>query len=84
MQDIKFEQLALIEGGHQHITVSLTLHFDGTSDLIQVGYEITNTMSMETIELGTLGVLDRSRAILPLATVLGAMIGHAERHLSPF
>lgn len=84
MQDIKFEQIPLFDGGHQELTVELTLHLHGSRDQVEVGYSIRNTLCGTDVELGTLGVIGRRQALAGCAMVLEQLIRQAEKHLDPF
>lgn len=84
MRDIQFEQLPLFSGGHHQITVELTLHLDGPTGTIEVGYSIHETSGVQQIEMGTLGVLSIHASEMDMSPVLSELVKQAKMHLLPF
>lgn len=84
MVPIKFEQIPLFTGGYRLLTTELYLHFNGTSNEIEVGYSIKATDTQEWVEGGTLGIVGHRVDTDSLAPVLDALIQRTLQNLSPF
>lgn len=84
MRDIKFEQIPLFTGGYSLLTVETRLYFNGPAGTVEVGYEISNTVDDETIELGTLGVVSIHAEPNVLDPMHAALWQRAKADLAPF
>lgn len=78
------DQLALFEGGYQHIMVELTAHLTGTGDTVPIGVKITDHPTGELVAYQVPVIVGNLRQTDDLVTELVRLLWFVRGKLSPF